>query len=825
MDGIWRNGLEPKTPLKHFKGKCCRNLFFEFLLGGFGSVLVVMVFLGSIVCGFCEDFSLVSVPLGFEISGYEERHWVSENGVFAFGFLPDYQKDDGFVVGIWYNLRERSDEEVLPVWTVGGGVRVSQNSTFQLSMDGSFVLFDNPNGVVVWNSNTSSLGVQGASLLNNGNLILRDFGQKVVWESFHSPTDTLLPGQSLHFPQALQAPSKNYIAGYYSFVVRSSGDVALVWDGNVTYWSSQLSSSVIVEEARFESNGVLGLFDSTNQIVWYKSSKDLSEPSVVFRHLRLDADGNLRIYSWDDVLHTWKVGWQAVENQCNVFGSCGLYSICGYNSTGPVCDCLVQDSFNSVIVPNGDYGSYGCKKMVDVGNCKMGTSMLVLKQTLLYGLYPPHDVDIMLSMVACKQYCLKDSSCFAATAKNDGSGLCTIKRTGFISGYRYASLSSTSFLKVCLVPQAVSTQETNLHKDPSIPLSAHQSISLINDHEDFIVATVVLFMITASIFLIMEMFLFWFIYRRRQIKAQSRVPFQKDAQMNPHYSALIRLSFEEVKELTNNFMDQLGPTVFKAALPNQMSVVAKMLNNVVASEKDFRMVVSTLGGTHHRNLVALKGFCFEPKYKLLIYEYISNGSLDQWLLSSSQNQNKGSWLQRLDIAVGVARAIAYLHAECQQCIAHGNLKLQNVLLDEQLVAKVTDFGLQSLSAKETVSSSETLPERDIYMFGEMLLQIVVGKSHSDVGNLHSLAYEMCGDGTLGGTIDLQLERNVEWEGVESAIRIAFWCMQDQPSLRPSMGEVVKVLEGALPVDKPPMSAAFMIKESQKNEGDADVIEV
>ncbi|XXG48481.1 hypothetical protein AAC387_Pa02g2917 [Persea americana] len=629
-------------------------------------------------------------------------------------------------------------------------------------MDGSLALFDNLSGLLVWSSNTSSLGVQTANLLNSGNLVLMGSGQEVVWESFHRPTDTLLPGQSLHFPQALQAPSANTAAGYYSFQIRSSGEVVLVWDSNVTYWSSHLSPSMVATEARFESNGVFGLFDETGKIVWYRSSKDFRDPSVVFRLLRIDPDGNLRIYSWDDALHLWKVGWQAVENQCYVFGSCGLYSICGYNSTGPICECLVQDSMGWDTAYEVDSSSYGCKKMVDLDNCKTGISMMSLKQTVLYGLYPPHDVDVMLSAEACKRYCLNDSSCFAATAKNDGSGLCTIKRTSFISGYRYVSVPATSFLKVCLAPQAVSTQEAKLHNNPEIPLS-QPSLSGVDDHKGFALAVAVLFFITASVFLIVEIFIFWFVYRRRQVRSQMRAPFLKDARMDPHYSAVIRLSFEEVRQLTNDFKTQLGPTVFKGALPNKMPVVAKI-------------------------------------------------------------QQQGSWQKRLDIAIGVARAVAYLHLECQQCIAHGNLKLENILLDEQLVAKVTDFGLLGLMEKEDASSSETLPERDVHKFGEMLLQIVMAKRDVLRSDVFSLAYEMCRDQKLGEVSDIELEDRIEWAGVERVVRIAFWCMQDQPFLRPSIGEVVKVLEGSLHVDTPPMRSAFEIDENQTAERDIDAVE-
>ncbi|XP_059659608.1 G-type lectin S-receptor-like serine/threonine-protein kinase SD3-1 isoform X2 [Cornus florida] len=749
------------------------------------------------------------VPLGFEISGFDRsRNWVSENGVFAFGFLEKDGDDvDGFVVGIRYNLIEQKAATVVPIWTVGGGIRVSMNSTFRLSTDGRLLLFQNPNGLVVWSSNTSSFGVQKASLLNTGNLVLLGVGDEVVWESFNCPTSTLLPGQSLHFPQNLRAPSTKSISSYYNLVIRQNGELALEWERNVTYWRSHLSFSAVVREARFDSNGVLGLYDDVNRTVWLVSSKDSGDPSVDLRHLRIDPDGNLRIYSWDSKLHSWRVGWQAVEDQCKVFGSCGLYSLCGYNSTGPVCDCLYSNSLDwGTGAPAMDSGGSGCKKMVDLGNCKMRTSMLVMKQTVLYGLYPPEDIDIMLSEEACKEYCSNDTSCIAATSKNDGSGYCTIKRTIFVSGYKNPSVPATSFLKVCLVPQAVSAQGAS--NAESISLLSGRFIARGGSLKKFIGVIALIIVVTVLLMLAVEISVFLFVYRRRKFEAQTRIPFGKDAQMNPHYSVVIRLSFEEIKELTANFSTQLGPSVFKGILPNKTPVIAKVLNDVIVSEKDFRVAVSTLGAMHHRNLVPVKGFCFESKQKILLYEYITRGSLDKWLFGAKQDKNEGNWQQRLDIALGVVRALAYLHSECPQCIAHGNLKLENVMVDEKLVPKLTDFGLRSLLQKEAGSSLESPWERDIYMLGEMLLQIVTCKRNIVGDSPQNIINELIQE--------RKIEASEEWIAVERVVRIALWCMQNKPFLRPSIAEVVKVVEGTLSVDRPPAAVAVR-DETQTDE--------
>ncbi|CAO2836827.1 unnamed protein product [Amaranthus hypochondriacus] len=804
--------LNNGTLFKEYKGNMFKFGSFSFTSASMVLFLCVYILLGFSICGFCAELAMVSVPLGFEVSGFNKTTtWVSQNGVFAFGFLEGGymrsiydENSDGVFVGIRYNLGNKVAN--LPVWTVGGGLRVSENSTFRLSEDGRLILFENINGLILWSSNTSKLGVQKASLLDNGNLVLLDSEEEVVWQSFNSPTSSLLPGQSFHFPQTLRAPSTKSISSYYNFVIRPSGELALVWESNVTYWKSSgaLSSPshALTKEARFDSDGSLGVFDVlTNKSIWSVTSKDFQDSSVGLRHLRIDTDGNLRIYSWYDELKMWMVGWQAVENQCNVFGSCGLYSLCGFNSSGPVCSCLNDGTIDGGSGSIGsDLGLSGCKKLVDLDNCKTRTSMMDLKQTVLYGLYPPHDFDLMLNMDDCKAYCSNDTSCIAATSKNEGSGICTIKRTGFISGYSDPSLPAVSYLKICLVPQAVSARKTIPQGGATETFLPSRSFIFDGNSSKIVTTLVMIGLVTALVTLTVEILVIWSVYRRRKNTMTVRIPFDKDALKDPHYSALVRLSFEEIKELTSDFATQLGPSIFKGILPNQTPIIVKVINNVV-SERDFRIAVTILGSTHHRNLAAVKGFCCEPKYKFLIYEFVPGGSADKWLFDSGRRSNEPHWQERIDIALGVARALAYLHLECQSCVAHGNLKLENVMLDQNLVPKLMDFGLEGRLQGDSASSSESASERDIYNFGQILLQIARLKrdppQDEDVNHLINEILEA-----------QRLDGHEEYERVSRVVRIALWCVQNQLFLRPSIGEVVKVLEGTLSVDRPPSSFAF-----------------
>ncbi|GER50746.1 lectin protein kinase family protein [Striga asiatica] len=747
----------------------------------------------------CDDFA---IPLGSEINNAfdsgKNQNWVSKNGVFSLGFLV-MDGGDEYAVGLKYNLGDKSAN--LPVWTIGGSLRIPQNSILRLAMDGELVLVNNPSKITMWSSGTSNLGVQKAKVLDNGNFVLLGSKNEVVWESFDSPTNTLLPGQSFRYPQTLCALSSKSISSYYSLVISKSGELRLEWEYNVTYWSSQFTS----KEARFDSKGVFGLYNAENKDVWLATAKDYGDPSVTLRHLRIDRDGNLRIYSWDKMGRAWKPVWQAVEDQCSVFGSCGLYSVCGYNSTGPVCDCL-----NPIPL-----GGAGCLKLADLGNCRLHASLLTLNQTVLYGLYPSHDNEMLLSQMRCRDFCLRDSACLAATSMNDGSGLCKVKRTSFVSGYKGPSVRAVSFLKVCSVPQAVAAARGLGGGGPTA--SARDQVSTKGSSKRLIWPVMFVVLVTLLVVSSIQIVILTVLYRKRNGFVRKGNP--EAARADGLYSVLVRVSFEEVKELTNGFADKIGGSVFRGALPNGTPIVAKVLTDVGVSEREFRAAVASLSGTHHRNLASVKGFCFEGSSKkaLLIREFVCNESLDKWVGAEENHDGGRNWERKVEIALSVARGLAYLHSECQKCITHGNLKMENVVFDENMVPKLTDFGLRDLYSRQVqvqaASSSESASERDIYALGLMFVQILTCKREVYGENMESVVEEvkrkrkfLDGDGL---------------EAIERMARISFWCMQSQPFLRPSIGEVVKVLEGTLSVDRPP---SFLVCRRDDVKVDTEMLE-
>lgn len=162
-------------------------------------------------------------------------------------------------------------------------------------------------------------------------------------------------------------------------------------------------------------------------------------------------------------------------------------------------------------------------------------------------------------------------------------------------------------------------------------------------------------------------------------------------------------SYKELKEVTNGFKEELGKgafsTVYKGVVSteNKNFVAVKKLDNLARdNEKEFKVEVSAIRRTNHKHLVQLVGFCAEEQHLLLVYEFMSNGSLANYLFEKS----KPTWYRRIQIALDTARGILYLHEECNTQIIHCDIKPQNILLDDSDNAKISDFGLAKILLKD-----------------------------------------------------------------------------------------------------------------------------
>ena len=241
-----------------------------------------------------------------------------------------------------------------------------------------------------------------------------------------------------------------------------------------------------------------------------------------------------------------------------------------------------------------------------------------------------------------------------------------------------------------------------------------------------------------------------------------------------------------------------------------------------------------IGQTHHKNLVRLLGYCDEGKHRLLVYEYMSNGSLATFLFGISRPH----WNQRVQISFGIARGLMYLHEECNTQIIHCDIKPQNVLLDKNFTPWIADFGLAKLLLAEQTRAAPTgmrgtvgyfapewfrkasiLVKVDVYSFGVMLLEIVCCKSSVafSMGEEEALidwAYECYKDKELDKLVENNEAKN-DMKRLERIVLVAIWCIQEDPSLRPSMKRVTQMLEGVIEVYVLPCPSLYTSSVSSK----------
>ena len=306
----------------------------------------------------------------------------------------------------------------------------------------------------------------------------------------------------------------------------------------------------------------------------------------------------------------------------------------------------------------------------------------------------------------------------------------------------------------------------------------------------------------------------------------------------------IRYSYKEIKKMTRGFRDKLGEggfgAVFKGKLFSGPFVAIKMLGKSKGNGQDFISEVATIGRIHHTNVVRLIGFCVEGSKRALVYEFMPNGSLDKYI-SSSEDSISLTYKQMYEISLGVARGIAYLHQGCDMQILHFDIKPHNILLDENFIPKVSDFGLAKLYSNEISIVTLTAARGTIgYMAPELFYKNIGGVSHkADVYSFGMLLMEMASKkrnlnphAERSSQIffpiwiynQLTEEREIEMDeisyeennNVKKMFIIALWCIQLKPCDRPSMNKVIDMLEGDIEnVEMPPKPSLYpneMIQE-------------
>ncbi|XP_057812929.2 G-type lectin S-receptor-like serine/threonine-protein kinase At2g19130 [Cryptomeria japonica] len=771
-----------------------------------------------IAAHYCSSLAVGSgdtLLLGNSLTGNQTI--LSKNGEFALGFFSPSGTNNWYI-GIWY--AQISEKTTVWVANRDNPVRGMPGVLHFLS-DGYLRLFDSK-GLSVWSTDNSLKGSR-AVITDAGNFIMLGDGQnksEIVWESFAHPGDTWLP--SMNFSKGMKLTSRKSSVdpaiGVFSFgmdISPGKTQLVMVYNNSVPYWSTGEWVTNYFTNIH-ELNG-----DKTIQMFCVRNS-----PSSIYFNFRLEQNvvgrivlgdnGRLELYYLMED-HRWNSMWSTHGSQCGTYDICGAYGVCYPNE---VCGCV--DGFTKSKNESHVWQSSGCERRTPL-HCS-ATEGTTDEFSEAKNQYLPEEGAVLINneptQQGCRTACLSNCSCTAFAFATSDPPVCQLW-FGELFGMRDSSTGQSVFIRLAASELRHSTSEgSSKAHGRSIVLPAIVAV----------VAVVVLAFLLVG-------FLLW---RRRR---QARRSIEEDVP-----NSLKTFTYKELRIATKNFEHRLGGgafgSVFKGTLPDNTLLAVKRLEGSGQGEKQFRAEISTIGRIQHVNLVRLWGFCVEGSRRLLVYAYMPNGSLKSLLFCEDEEARKVlDWKTRFQIAVGTARGLVYLHEECRDRIIHCDIKPENILLDGDFSPKVGDFGLAKLVgrdfsrvltttrgtrgylAPEWISGLPITPKADVFSFGMTLLEIISGRRNLNFNSEESGIYFPSWalfdirKGNFIGIVDARIASEASIEEVRRAALVAGLCIQDHETERPSMSEVVKILEGTMEVPVPQIPKFLQVLLDQVEDND------
>ncbi|CAL5389725.1 unnamed protein product [Camellia sinensis] len=743
----------------------------------------------------------------------------SPDNSFTCGFYSVGTNAFGF--GIWFTQSSKT-----VVWMANRDKPVNGlGSSLSLRRDGAMVLTD-VDGSMAWQTNTSSTDVDRAELLETGNLVLKNSSGNILWQSFDFPTDTLLPFQTFTKSMKLISGLRNgnFASGYFSLYFDNDNVLRLIYDGpeiSSLYWPNPDLNVYQNGRTNYNSSRIavlddMGVFLSSDRLQFSASDMGFG----VKRRLTMDYDGNLRLYSFNNLTGVWLVSWEALTQPCNVHGLCGRNGVCVY-APEPKCSCPPGYE-----VSDPSDWNQGCKPKFNL-SCSNSRRMkfVELPYTDYYGFdlnYSPS-----ISIQGCRKLCLDDCHCEAFSYRLTGQGVCYTKSALF-NGYQSPSFPGKIYLKLPMDVEASGESEQTIYHSSKLICRSTDAEVVVGFTSMYDMAGkrakwVYLYTFASAIGAIEILILVtgWAFFRRHDLPATLEDGYRVIS------SQFRRFSYAELKKATKKFKEELGRggsgAVYKGVLADERLVAVKRLGDAFQGEEEFWAEVSTIGKINHMNLVRMWGFCSEKRHRLLVYEYVVNSSLDKHLFSN----NFLGWKERFKVAIGTAKALAYLHHECLEWVIHCDVKPENILLDGDFEPKVADFGLAKLSqrggpdsefsrirgtkgylAPEWAMNLPITAKVDVYSYGVVILEMVRGirlsnwvvvdgeEAEAELTRFVRIVKRknQCGEESwLEEIVDPRLGGQFSRNQAATLVEIGVSCIEEDRNKRPTMASVLQIL--------------------------------
>ncbi|KAG7943667.1 hypothetical protein I3843_15G053500 [Carya illinoinensis] len=796
------------------------------------SFFLLLIFLLQVLCPYCSSRTSDYLIKGSFLSVEKPSDvLVSANDDFSAGFFC--VGENAFVFAVWFT----KSSSPTTVWMANRDQPVNgKASRLSLLESGNLVLSD-AGRATVWTSATATPSSVQLELLDTGNLVLRTSNIAVcLWQSFDSPTDTLLPQQFLTENAGLISSKSrsNHSSGYYKLYFDNDNILRLLYKSpnlSSVYWPEPWLLPWDVGRTSYNISK-MAVLNSTGH---FKSSDNLRFQAADCeegpkRRLTLDPDGNIRLYSLEESEKTWVVTWQAISDPCRIHGICGANSLCNYDHIlGRTCSCL-----QGYKIKNPNDWSGGCEPEVKISCNSSGQfHFSKLANVEFFGYDKKYFGNSTLQ--DCEEQCLKmcdNCKGFRFKFSNKTSAYACYCKSFLLNGHHKPSFDGDMYLKP---PKPYSFTNKKSGRE-SLILDCRGELHVVlnrtyqKPHEKkslkfFLWLAIAVGGVELTCGFLSWCFLFW-----------ARKDPDIAAQGYSTYAGSRKFTYAELNKATRGFREEIGKgaggVVYKGILSDHRVAAIKRLNKAGQGEAEFLVEVSFIGRLNHMNLIEMWGYCAEGRHRLLVYEYMERGSLADNLCSAAAALN---WEKRFEIALGTAKGLAYLHEECLEWIMHCDIKPQNILLDSNYRAKVADFGLSKLlsrgnlnnitfsrirgtrgyMAPEWVHKLRIPSKVDVYSYGIVVLEMVTGRGQTNIlgANINGgmIEYEGVAAWVRDKVSKASLERKSDnsWieeivdpmmmagkydlARIEVLVRVALQCVEEDKEERPTMSQVVEIL--------------------------------
>ncbi|XP_028104340.1 G-type lectin S-receptor-like serine/threonine-protein kinase At1g67520 isoform X1 [Camellia sinensis] len=714
------------------------------------------------------------------------------------------------------------------VWVANRGKPL--RGTLNISHDGNLMLTDYNGTFITINAEAQAVPSNdtSATLLDTGNLVLTA-GKHIVWQSFDYPSDTWLPGMKLgSFKSSRGQPQHRFLTSQVSPQVPTLGAFTLgvdpnntkqlvVWQRGVLYWRSGMWNGYNFSYFPNDYDEFnFSYFSNESQSYFTFTRADNDFPSWI----DIDSSGNIRIFKTVDNNGDW---WLGVTYYCD--------------------DSQLLEYNLGCVSPNPS-------------NCTAG-DVFVKKSGLINSWVTTNNVSQGIS--DCKEICRQDCSCTAyASALSDGSG-CQFFYGEYSDSPDYIFyIRNVSMANIASPLVAPSYPVTYMapHNPNNLFPNDHNNTALVNSRKKRLWFTISAAISLVIFILVSSLSYFWWRngHSRRNNRSEDRTSLGTQSFMSEmkteatimekinngkkdHELPLFSLSSIEIA--TDYFSDAnkigqggFGP-VYKGKLFNGQEIAVKRLSRSSGQGlEEFKNEVTLISRLQHRNLVRILGCCAQGDERILVYEYLPNKSLDTFLFDEI-GRALLDWKIRVSIIEGIAQGLQYLHKYSRVRIIHRDLKTSNILLDNNMNPKISDFGTARIFGdNESRANTNRIvgtygymsPEyaldglfsvkSDVFSFGIMMLEIISGKKNTGfyqpdrAQNLLGYAWDLWKEGRGLEIIDHLFVETCSTSEVMHYIQVSFLCVQENAADRPTISDVVSMLSNELIAIPAPKQPAF-----------------